>query len=221
MMMELLMDNRELLHRLDWVKENYPQLNPQVTTLLVGDYHYILKDGRKVVFEYKTGADFLKSIRDGHLHNQVYDLATTYDWHFIMVCVKSWSQLFKELYYKAGVEYDMNDVMGAIASFNRFTTVIVMNSRRECFDMMLRQARKIEQDKLLVPKTPRKDRNPAVNYLMGLHGMGDETVKSIVDAFNPTSLQDLLELTKEDLISIDGIADKKSETILRQIQGET
>ena len=220
-MMELLMDNRELLHRLDWVKENYPQLNPQVTTLLVGDYHYILKDGRKVVFEYKTGADFLKSIRDGHLHNQVYDLATTYDWHFIMVCVKSWSQLFKELYYKAGVEYDMNDVMGAIASFNRFTTVIVMNSRRECFDMMLRQARKIEQDKLLVPKTPRKDRNPAVNYLMGLHGMGDETVKSIVDAFNPTSLQDLLELTKEDLISIDGIADKKSETILRQIQGET
>ena len=219
--MELLMDDRELKQRLIWVQDNYPQLKPEITHLEVGDYHYILKDGRKVVFEYKTGADFLKSIRDGHLHNQVYDMATTYDWHFIMVCVGSWNQLFKELYYRAGVEYDMDDVMGAIASFNRFTTVIVMHTRRECFDMMLRQARKIEQDKLLAPKTPKKNKNSAVNYLLGLHQMGDETVKSIIDAFNPTSLQDLLDLTKEDLVSINGIGNKKATMILENIRGET
>ena len=220
-MMELLMDDREMKKRLIWVQDNYPQLNPSITHLDVGDYHYLLKDGRRVIFEYKTGADFLKSIRDGHLHNQVYDLATTCDWHFIMVCVGSWNQLFKELYYRAGVEYDISDVMGAIASFNRFTTVIVMHSRRDCFDMMLRQARKIEQDRLLAPKTPKKSKNPAVNYLLGLHGVSDETVKNIMDAFKPTSLQDLLNLTKEDLVSIDGIGTKRSEMILQNIRGET
>lgn len=206
-------------HRLDWVKDNYPTLNPTITHLDVGDYHYILKDGREVVFEYKTGADFLKSIRDGHLHNQVYDLATNFDWHFIMVCVGSWNQLFKELYYRAGVEYDMGDVMGAIASFNRFTTVIVMHNRRECFDMMLKQAQKIEKNKLLAPRHPRKDVNPAVNYLLGLHRMGDETVESIVTQFDVSSLQDLLDLTQEDLISINGIGKKRANTIMHGIRG--
>ena len=219
--MELLMDDRESEIRREWVKEHYPKLNPTTTHLEVGDYHYILKDGTRVVFEYKTGKDFLSSITDTRLHNQVYALATTYDWHFIMVCVKSWNEVFNYFKYRAGVEYDMDTVIGAIASFNTKTTVIVMNNLNNCFDMMLRQARKIEKEKVLAPKTPRKDKNPAVNYLMGLHGISDETVKSIIDEFNPTSLQDLLHLTKEDLMSIDGIANKKSEMILGKIHGET
>ena len=219
-LMKLLMDDRELKNRLTWAKDKYPQLEPQVVRLEVGDYHYVLDDGRRVVFEYKTGSDFVKSMQNGHLHNQVYDMATNYDYTFIMVQVDNWNRLFDELWYRAGVSVDMNDIMGAIASFNLHTTVIVMSNRRDCFDMMLRQAVKVEQDKLLTPKLPKKTKNSAVNYLMTLHGLSDKTVKSIVDAFNPSCLQDLLDLTVEDIVSVDGIGKIRGEKIVEQIRGE-
>ena len=219
MITKLLMDDREKKSRLVWVQDNYPQLDAEITHLDCGDYHYLTDAGERVVFEYKTGMDFLSSIRNNHLHNQVYEMCTRFDNQFVMVTVASWNELFKKAWYTAHVDFCLNDVMGAIASLNRFTTVIVMPTLKDSFDMMLRQAKKIDQDKLLAPRrNGRKSKNPAVNYLMSIHGLSDNTVKDIYLQFKPRNLEDLLGLTREDLVSINGIGEKKAEMILAGIR---
>ena len=221
MIVKLYMDaNEKKKSRLLWVQDNYHLLDPEIVHLDYGDYHYISDLGDKVVFEYKTGKDFLSSIRNNHLQNQVYEMATHYDHQFVMVNVASWNELFKEMWYKLHQDWNMNDVMGAIASLNRYTTVIVMPSMAECFDMMYKQAVKIDDDKMLSPRHPKKSKNPAVNYLMGIHGLSNKTVKNIYLQFKPRALQDLLDLTHEDLVSVEGIGSKKAEMILAGIRGE-
>ena len=215
--MKLFIDDREKRGRQKWVQREYSHLDPVVKHLDYGDYHYVTDEGLTVVFEYKTGVDFLKSIRDGHLHNQVYEMCTHYDYTFIMVAVPNWDSLFKEMWYKYHVDYDMNDVMGAIARFNCNTTVIERKSRKEAFDMMLRQARKISEEQPLCYKFGKKERNSALNYLNSIYGMNVKTTSRIVNQLNLRTLQDLQDLTIEDLVSVDKIGRKKAETILENI----
>lgn len=215
--MQLFIDDREMTNRQKWVQKEYSHLDPIVKHLDYGDYHYVTDDVT-VVFEYKTGIDFLKSIRDSHLHNQVYEMCTHYNYTFIMVAVKNWNPLFRELWYKYHVDYDMNDVIGAIARYNCNTTVIERETRKDAFDMMLRQARKIAEEQPLCYKFGKKTRNSALNYLNSIHGMNVKTTSKIVNQLNLKTLSDLQDLTLNDLISVDGVGRKKGQTILENIQ---
>ena len=194
-------------------------LEVSVEELEIGDY--IFSDGtNEVVFEFKTISDFVSSIQNGKIFNQAINQAERFDYHYVII------QGDEATRAKAlGMSRNWRTVtifqyLGAIASLNRFTTVIESYNPHieESYYRMLITAKKSLLDKPIVKKYPKKDKNTAFNFLChDVYGINWKKAKAIIDTLNLHTKKDLDNLTKEDLISVDGIADKTAETILKAI----
>ena len=66
----------------------------------------------------------------------------------------------------------------------------------------------------------KKVNNPVVNYLNSIKGVNLKTSKLICGELKLNCLNDLLKISKDDLISIKGIGENKSELILKAIKGD-
>jgi hypothetical protein len=109
---------------------------------------------------------------------------------------------------------------GAIASINRYSTVIECYSPyiEEAFYRMYIQAQKDLSNKPIVKRHGKKDKNTAFNILTNdIYGINWKKAQAIVQTHNLRTIADLFKLTKEDLIQIDGIADKTATNIINQI----
>ena len=112
--------------------------------------------------------------------------------------------------------------LGAIASLNRYVTVIESYSPflPEAYYRMMITAKKCLQDKPIVKKFPRKDKNPSFNFLCYcIYGINAKKAKVIVDTYDLHSLDDLMKLNVDDLIQIEGIGEKTASNIIEAIHG--
>ena len=215
--MQLTIDSREQ-SRIQSATEYYKQqgLTVEVKEEQVGDY--IFDD--KVVFEFKTIPDFVSSIQNGKIFNQAISQAELFDYHFVIIQGDDHTRAKALAMSRNYREVTYFQYLGALASLNRYTTVIESYSPfiNEAYYRMLITAKKCLQNKPIVKKFPRKDKNTAFNFLChDVYGINWKKAKAIVDTLNLHSKKDLDQLTKEDLISVDGIADKTAETILKAI----
>lgn len=216
----VIIDNREG-KRVEYAKKQYSAFNPLVRQLEYGDYIFMGHNGIKVVFEYKTGPDFLGSINSEthHLHNQIYEMITNEDYAFIIVESADLMQELDELYYSAGVSMSLQQINGAITEYNTVSTVLMAQTIYQAFDMMIRQASKIIQQKPFLYKYGKKSTNQALNWLSAMKGLNNKA-EDICRTLNLHTLSDLQDLTIERLTEVEGIGKKTAEKILRNIQGE-
>jgi len=219
--MKVQIDNREQA-RVQSAKEYYAQqgLEVEVTELEIGDY--IFND--KVAFEFKTIPDFITSIQDGRVFNQAINMAETYDYNFVIIQgddhtrakALSMSRNYHEITYYG--------YLGAIASLNRFVTVIESYSPfiQEAYYRMLINAKKSLTTKPIIKKHPRKHKNTAFNYLAYcVYGVSSRRANDIVQTLELTTLEDLLYLKHEHLTSIPGIGDKLANRIIDTISDDS
>ncbi|MBQ2174255.1 MAG: helix-hairpin-helix domain-containing protein, partial [Alphaproteobacteria bacterium] len=90
----------------------------------------------------------------------------------------------------------------------------------EAYYRMLVTAKKALQDKPIVKKFPRKDKNVCFNWLCYcIYGINSKKAKLITDTYELKSLNDLLQLTTEDLTLIEGIGEKTAKNIIEAIHG--
>ena len=216
---KLYIDDREDSRRQKRVIEENPEYNPQIKHLRFGDYHYITKKNKRVVFEFKTGSDFISSIQDNHLHNQVYQMKRHYDYTFLMVQCSDWEYMLQSYKRMTGVDVSMKRLAGALAWFNCHTTVIQCKTLSNALYMMKRQSEKLVEDKPLSYKFNRKSENYAENRLNCIHGVSSEIAENIVKTLHLTNEKELIHLTIDDLRKVDGIGIKRAEKILYQLQG--
>ena len=210
-------DNREN-KRVEYALEQYSALNPIVEQLPIGDY--IFKgDNVKVVFEYKTADDYISSItsEDNHLHNQYYDMITNYDYSFIIVEADDLRGTIQQRYYSTGQDVSLSQVNGSIAEYSVNSTVLFAQTKYQAFDLMMRVAGKIIRNKPVRYKYGKKDTNTALNYLSAIKGL-DNKALNIVKQLNLHTLNDLLELTVDDLTSVDKIGEATAKKIINQIR---
>ena len=116
----------------------------------------------------------------------------------------------------------MYQYLGAIASLNRFTTVIESYNPYidEAYYRMLSTATKCLQNKPIVKKFPRKDKNPSFNFLCYcIYGINAKKAQSIVETLQTESLTDLLTVSAKDLLSVEGIGKKTAKNIYEAIHG--
>ena len=194
-----------------------------VEELPIGDY--IFSDGtNEVVFEFKTISDFVSSIQNGKIFNQAINQAERFDYHYVII------QGDEATRAKAlGMSRNWRTVtifqyLGAIASLNRFTTVIESYNTyiEESYYRMLIAAKKSLLDKPIVKKFPRKNKNPAMNYLTYcVYGLNHKRAHDITTKLDLHTLEDLLHLDHKKLTSINGIGDKLADRILNTITEET
>ena len=219
--MKVTIDSREQ-SRIRTATEYYTKqgLEVEVQEEQIGDY--IFND--KVVFEFKTIADFVSSIQDGRVFNQAINQAENYDHHYVLIQGDEHSRAKAIAMSRHYREVTYFQYLGAIASLNRYTTVIESYSPfiQEAYYRMLITAKKALQNKPIVKKFPKKHKNTALNFLTySIYGINYKKAQLICDTYHLESLTDLLELTTDDLKNIQGIGDKTAQNITEAIHGNT
>ena len=191
-------------------------LTVNVEELPIGDY--IFTNGtEEVVFEFKLISDFVSSIQNNRVFNQSINMTENYDYSFVMIhgdlATRSKCIAMSRNYQHINVY----QYIGAISSLNRYVTVLQCYSPyiNESYYTMLTQARKCLQQKPIVKKFNRKDKNPCFNWLCYCnYGINAKKAQAITDTLNLHTLSDLQKLTKEDLLTVEGIGEKTAENII-------
>ena len=221
MNLKVYIDNREQ-NRIKSAQFYYKKqgLETEVQELEIGDY--IFTDGEHdIVFEFKTVPDFISSIQSGRVFNQSINMAEEYTHRFVIIQgdehTRAKALAMSRNYQKVTVYQYIN----AISSLNRYVTVIESHSPdiEEAYYRMLSQAKKIIQDKPIIKKFPRKDKNPALNFLMyTVYGISAKKAMAIVTSLNLNTLTDLQSLTLEKLQEVNGIGKKNAQRIMGAIK---
>lgn len=208
-------DDREV-DRKEYALKQYAPFNPLVTRLDYGDYIFVGHNGIRVVFEYKKGADFLSSIDNNHLHNQVFEMTANDPYCFVIVECEDMIHQLDELYYTSGISMSLPQINGEIAEICTVATVLQPQTQYQAFDLMMRVAGKMILQKPFCYKFQRKTTNWALNTLMSLKGL-DKKAEDIVRTLNLHTLTDVINLTVGDLTKVDGIGKVKAEKIVKNI----
>jgi len=192
----------------------------EVKELEIGDY--IFTDGENsVCFEFKLINDFITSISNGRVFNQAINMAENYDYHFVVI---RGTESERAKYLAISKNYQTVTVFqyhGAIASLNRYTTVLEVYTPyiNEAYYRMYIQAKKCLQNRPIVRKFEKKHKTPALNYLTYcIYGLNYKRAKLITDTYDLHSLNDLNTLTIDKLKEIDGIGENTAKRIMEAIK---
>lgn len=193
-----------------------------------GDYIFTNK-GLTCGFEYKTSTDFLSSILNKRVFKECIGLRETVDYPFLII-EGNIPYAKNKLYYSAQQTITNEQIQGAIYRLRCILPVIIVENplvpddkkdddlEALCFHEMYNQ-----QKKGCDGKTPYykelcadKHKNPAISLLMMENGLSLKLAEQIAETLNINTQNEYLQLTKEDLLSVDGIGEKKASRILRQ-----
>lgn len=194
-------------------------LETEVTNLKYGDYVF----DNKVAFEYKTMNDFIASIQDKRVFNESINQAENFNWHYVLIHGNEHDRTKCLAMTKHYVPVSIFQFHGAIASINRYSTVIECYSPfiNEAFYKMFIQAKKDLSDKPIVMKFGKKDKNVCFNWLCYCnYGISAKKATAIVETLDLHTLNDLQNLTVEELLTVEGIGKKTAENIIGAIHGK-
>ena len=214
-------DSREQ-NRIQTASEYYKSqgLEVEVCELEVGDFLF----DNKVCYEFKVVSDFVASIQDGRVFNQAINMAETYPYNFVIIQGDDHARAKAIAMSRHYHEITYFGYLGAIASLNRFVTVIESYSPfiNEAYYRMLINAKKSLSDKPIVKKFPRKDKNAAMNYLCYcVYGLNHKRASDICHMLDLHTLEDLINVTHQQLTSVDGIGQKLADKIIDTLNNDT
>ena len=214
-------DSREK-ERIPYSMEFFKKYNPSIKELDTGDY--IFDNGEeKICFEYKTVRDFIGSVSDGRIWEQVKRMNDNFKWSFIVIegTIEDLQRENKRRMFQqnTGRPFSLAQFYGAIARLNCYTAVTQCHNQAQAFNYMEKQMLKIFDDKPLTKHFKSDADNPALNYLTCISGIGYSTAELIVNEFGVNSLVDLINVVENvDLTSINGIGEKTARLIEEAIK---
>lgn len=218
--MKLLIDSRErqrIKQAEDICKEK--GIDFDVRQLTSNDYIF-MSGNKSVGFEFKEIKDFVSSVSNGKIFRQVTESDT--DYTFVMI--SSYRDLSNALFvHNTYAKKPMHSVVGAIARLNTLCDGVWIENTpifTNCFNKMMVQAEKCFNTKHYSSKMEvRKTGDSAViNYLFSIKGVSNITALRICGNLGLRTLEDLLEVNKESLVSIDGIGGKTADKIMEALK---
>lgn len=187
----------------------------EILRLDTGDF--VFED--KVVFEYKTYSDLFSSIKDGRLFDESIRQSESYPYHFVII-VGSDKDRQNALYklYRKGIKFKMKQYYGAVARLNTYTNVLYAPNTVKAFKIMLCQVEKCLDNKPIVRDLSNKTVNVCTNILMYFPDIKFKRAELITDSLGLETVEDLMNVSFEDLISIKGIGDATAETVMKNLK---
>ena len=195
-----------------------------------GDYLF----NNKVVWEYKTVTDFINSIFDDSVFNEVFNQSNSYEHSFLIIVGDIDKELLKPYYnnpvvrnrYPSMQQYKnriREIVKGAIRRCRTVCNVVTVKNEKEAFQEMLKQSEKCIDNKKyggIVRKSKNKELTPFEVFLSCIGGIGEVTSKKIIEEFNVQSLDDLMVISYDDLIE-HGIKRDKAKAYCKYVYGKS
>lgn len=224
MSIELFIDDREQSRvkpaKDFFIKNGY---NVYIVELTVGDYVFKDNDtGLVVGFEYKTLEDYLGSVADNRVFNQALNQADSFNYHFIIVegTDKELKELIKSKQGYTGRYITLKEYYGSIGSLLNVTSILQVPNRNHAFHCMESTARHCLSMKPVLKRFPKSRGTPALRLLANnVEKVGYKTAEKICSTWGLVSIGDVLSLDKSDLMEVDGIGERKADSILEQLKG--
>lgn len=197
-------------------------LNLFVEELIYGDY--VFKDNDiTVAFEFKTIDDYINSLADYRVFNQAINQSNNFDYHFVIIVGtdKEKQNRIKSKKNYTGNYMTNKQYYGGFASLVNFTSIIQVPNDNTAFMVMLQFAEKCCSLKPVVKRYPKSRGSPAYRLLNNnVHRVGGKTADRICKELKLVSIADVFQLSKADLVKVEGIGDKTAENILKQLKNE-
>jgi ERCC4-type nuclease len=212
---------------------NYPV---KVKPLDYGDYLYTTTDGKKVVFEYKTCTDFIHSMENKTLFNELSNQSIHYEYSYLIIC-GDWSDTYEELYMtvphyrykyqtmralKSRLPRQVNGAMRRVYSI--YVPIIFAETEEKAFEEMLQISVKVADAKkyggIVRPSKDSLINDSSMFYLTRIKGIGDKKAKNIINELNIQCLDDLCEKNPSDFLSVSKVNEKNVCDIWKNIHNE-
>lgn len=117
----VMIDSREP----EWVKQlTFGGMGVSVVQLEAGDVHLGVSDGAMIVIERKTPHDFLQSLREGRLFNQVAELARLTRWAYIVITGEFTRTAGNKVMTYRVTGWDWNALQGAILTIQEMGVMV-------------------------------------------------------------------------------------------------
>ena len=191
--------------------------------LPIGDYLF----NHKLVFEWKTPSDFINSVMDKRLFKQAQNMRQ-YPFSYVIVVGNPYNYL-SEWYSnpkKVNIrkkntmkEFTLNQLLGALATLHEFDKVIMVENENQAFQIMTYLAKNIlAKDKHEpIDKPVCKMSDSVGTFLCCIDTISTKKAILIKEHLKIETLRDLLEVTKSDLVGINGIGSKTADKIIGEI----
>lgn len=234
---KIIVDSREKVrgnHAYNYYIDDY---NVSIEQLQYGDYFFATNDGKQIIFEYKTYEDFINSMEDNSLFNELSNQTIHFQYSYLVV-VGDMEETFKNIYFNVPYYRYKYKTMKMLKSrlpkqikgaFNRiysmYIPIVFAEDENEAFEKMLNIASKIADSKKyggIVRPSPKKELEevPCAVYLTTINGIGEVKAKNIANELDVNCLNDLCKLKPSDFQSVDKVTDKNVCDIWKRIHNE-
>lgn len=216
----IIIDSREPPQAENWFKDFNIELKREM--LDVGDY-IVSVNGNQIAAERKEAGDFIGSIIDGRLNNQLYELSKNFELSYLFIIGDIVAELAKR-------EINPNTVYSAMigASLKRaadgkqgVVVTITLPSNYEMATCLYYLHKKLEEGKLVRYPHSTGNKNDYNACLIRVYssfpGIGEELAKRLAEKF--PNLSTLINASIEDLKQVYGISDGKARKIIEFVHG--
>lgn len=176
-----------------------------------------------VCIEYKTTRDFIQSVQSGRVFRQAINMKNNYQYSFIFIEAehdKMDKAIRSSQFY--GIPFSWKQFYGAFASLSATCDgVVIVKNFTEALKFMEKIFEKCNDNKLRhFVKPEQSSEQWIVNFLCAEKGdgVGVKMAEKIMTTLKLETLSDMIEVTMDDLMSVDGVGKVTAEKIYRRIK---
>lgn len=225
--MKLVIDNREDNKRINSATRFFNTYSVKTDQLPIGDY--LFED--KIVFEYKTPSDMINSIIDGRIFRQTHNMKQ-YPFSYVIIVGNVADEINRRNEPKYWNKYNkirtftIKSYLGALARLYTYTKVIHVDNNQQAWTLMQYLVEKLleeNKDIKAIEKPQFKLTDPIASFLGCIYVNKSQrlSIKQAVlirEHLHLETLQDLLDVTYEDLVGIKGIGSKTAKAVIEVIK---
>ena len=216
--LSVVVDEREKRSNIHLIFDNHSDV-AEVETEMLGTGDIIIEG--EIVFERKDIGDFVSSIKNRRLENQIADMYELFGPEKSYVLVEGDMSDFEHLNYS---QFSSESARGYVGSLSaRWQCVpLFTSSRFNLADMATRIARKHIESTSRVVRDPESSPTKAnddffARTVLQLSGVGKSKIDPLRDRYG--SVRELSEASQSELESIDGVGSKTAKSIIKQFGG--
>lgn len=209
--MKIIIDDHEDRNRIKIIKNFFNSDKCEVQRLETADIIIEQEDKPTVAIEVKTVEDFISSMKNKRIHDEVLRMKNKYPYSYVLV-YGDWRGLIPK-FYKYTLAQKCSNIFKITTMYK--VPVFWVATEKEFLTMIDEISKNIHKigDPIEPPTIRDKNSNPFINVLIGIDGVGEKTAQKLLNKFHTPG--GVFSASEEELNKIPRLSKKIIKEILR------